>query len=210
MLRLDPAAVQWSAPERERAGRPLLVLAHGRGADERDLFGLSPYLPLRPVVASVRAPIAEGPGWSWFPADRRTPEGVMAEDADAAAQALLDWLDGVDTSAGVGVLGFSQGAILALQAIRLQPRRLDWVVALAGYVPAGEHPGDVRLRELPPPVFTGRGEEDTVVLAEAAERSLPWLATHTTLTERIYPGLGHSISQTELRDVSRWIAERIG
>ena len=55
---LDPDAVLWSAPPHERAGRPLLVLLHGYGSNEQDLFGLRPYLPDAFVVASVRAPLS--------------------------------------------------------------------------------------------------------------------------------------------------------
>ena len=52
------------------ASGPLLVLLHGYGADERDLFGLAPYLPPEYVVASVRAPLTPpfpAPGYSWYP-----------------------------------------------------------------------------------------------------------------------------------------------
>ena len=52
---LDSDAALWSAAPGERGDRPLLVLLHGYGADERDLFGLVPYLPPAYVVASVRA-----------------------------------------------------------------------------------------------------------------------------------------------------------
>ena len=55
---LDPASVLWSAEPEERAGRPALVLLHGYGADERDLFGLVPYLPAEFVIAAPRAPLA--------------------------------------------------------------------------------------------------------------------------------------------------------
>ena len=57
-ISIDPAAVLWSAPESERAGRPLLVLLHGYGADERDLFSLAPHLPSEPVIAALRAPLS--------------------------------------------------------------------------------------------------------------------------------------------------------
>ncbi|MBI5160127.1 MAG: phospholipase [Micrococcales bacterium] len=210
MPALDPDAVQWSAPERERAGRPLLVLAHGRGADERDLFALSPHLPLRPVIASVRAIHPEGAGYSWFDPAHERRGAASGAAADTAAGAVLDWLDTVDTGAGVGMLGFSQGAVVATQLLRLAPRRLDYVVALSGYVAQGEHPGDVRLRELPPPVFWGRGGQDRVIPETAVEWSLPWMATHTTLTERVYPDLGHSVGRAELRDISAWLEQRLG
>ena len=41
-MQLDESAILWSAPERERAGRPLIVLLHGYGSHEGDLFSLSP------------------------------------------------------------------------------------------------------------------------------------------------------------------------
>ena len=78
---LDADAVLWSAEAAERAGRPLLVLLHGYGADERDLFGLAPYLPPEFVVAAVRAPLAPpwpAPGYSWYPI-----EGLESRDPDA-------------------------------------------------------------------------------------------------------------------------------
>ena len=56
-MQLDESAILWSAPERERAGRPLIVLLHGYGSHEGDLFSLSPRLPLAATVASLRGPI---------------------------------------------------------------------------------------------------------------------------------------------------------
>jgi phospholipase/carboxylesterase len=208
-MRVDPAAVLWSTPERERAGRPLLVLLHGRGSHEGDLFGLGPQLPLGATIASVRAPIAEGPGFSWFAATTQTPGDVSGAAADEAASAVLDWLDGVDTSAGVGMLGFSQGAVVGAQALRLAPRRFDYLVALSGYVCREDHPGDARLRELPTPVFWGRGDADRVIPDASVEWSIPWFATHTLLTERVYPGLGHGVSPEELREISGFVAGRL-
>lgn len=210
-LTIDRDAVLWSTPGAERAGRPLLVLLHGMGSHEGDLFGLSPHLPLNVTVASVRAPIADGPGFSWFPRGGYTPGDVSREVADAAADAVLAWLDAeTDTGAGVGLLGFSQGAMVATQMLRQEPRRFDYAVALSGYVPREEHDGDARLRELPPPVFWGRGGADAVIPSTSVEWSIPWLATHTTLTERVYPGLGHGVAPQELADISAFIAARLG
>ena len=91
-LVIDSAAVMWSASEADRAGRPLLVLMHGYASDEADLFGLAPYLPLDPVIASVRAPIPEGPGFAWFSRYTNVPADPSAINADAATRAVLGWL----------------------------------------------------------------------------------------------------------------------
>lgn len=53
-----PHVVLWSSPAQERGDRPLLVLLHGYGSHEGDLFGLVPHLPSAFVVAAVRAPLA--------------------------------------------------------------------------------------------------------------------------------------------------------
>ena len=59
--------VLWSRPESERSGTPLLVIFHGYGADEADLFSWPRQLPAEFTVASVRAPLQAGPGYAWFP-----------------------------------------------------------------------------------------------------------------------------------------------
>lgn len=199
MQLIDPSAIIWSAPEDERAGRPLLVLLHGYGSHEGDLFGLSPHLPLQPVIASVRAPLRAGPGYAWYGLEGATPES-RSEGADAAARGLLHWLDGVQ-AASVGLLGFSQGGAMSIHLLRHAPERFDFAVSLAGFVVQGDAPADVRLAALAPPVFWGRGTHDAVIPPAFVDHTQSWLPKHSTLTERIYEGLGHSVSEAELADV---------
>ena len=66
-LPIDSGAVLWSASETDRVGRPLLLILHGYGSHEGDLFSLAPHLPLTPVLAALRAPLPVGDGWAWFP-----------------------------------------------------------------------------------------------------------------------------------------------
>ena len=91
---IDPDAVLWSAGPAERDGRPLLITMHGRGSDEKDLFTLVPDLPSTFVIASLRAPVAEQAGWSWWEPGNPNPSGnPSAESVDAAADAVLAWVD---------------------------------------------------------------------------------------------------------------------
>ncbi len=66
-VHVDDEAVLWSASAADREGRPLLLLLHGYNSNEGDLFGLAPYLPLEPAIASLRAPTSPGYGYAWFP-----------------------------------------------------------------------------------------------------------------------------------------------
>jgi phospholipase/carboxylesterase len=203
--RIDPDAVLWSAPERERAERPLLVLLHGYGSHEGDLFGLSPQLPLQPVIASVRAPLRAGSGYAWFPYS--TEEAPVEGVADDAAHALLEWL-GTTRSTSVGLLGFSQGGAMALQLLRLAPTRFAYAAVLAGFA-IDESRDDTNLSAVQPPVFWGRGTADEVIPAELVAHTQRWLPSHSTLTERIYEDLAHGVSAAELGDLSAFIRRQL-
>jgi phospholipase/carboxylesterase len=207
-MQIDSSATVWSAPERERADRPLLVLLHGYGSHEGDLFGLSPALPLGPVVASLRAPLLAGPGNAWFPLTADTFAADHGPNADAAARAVLDWLD-TTQSTSVGLLGFSQGGAVALQLLRLAPERFSYAVMLSGFVVGESHAGDAALAARMPPVFWGRGTRDQVIPPLAIQTTEQWLPGHTALTTRIYEDVAHGISNAELKDVSAFISSQL-
>ncbi|MBC7442232.1 MAG: dienelactone hydrolase family protein [Ramlibacter sp.] len=203
---INPAAVLWSASAADRAGRPLLLILHGYGSHEGDLFSLAPYLPLHPVIAALRAPLAAGPGWAWFPIGaagaKVNPGSPSADTLGAAAAGVLEWLDALpEQPSSVGLLGFSQGGAMALQLLRQAPDRFAFAVQLSGFVGRSTHPGDERLAERRLPVFWGRGTADPVIPQDAIDRTQAWLPGHSTLTARIYEGLGHSISEAELGEI---------
>lgn len=204
-LTLDDSLTLWSHPARD--GMPLLVLLHGYGADENDLFGLVPYLPEGIAVASVAAPLVPPwpmPGRSWYAIeslDTRDAAGITT-----AAEALLRWLP-TDAASSVALLGFSQGAAVSLQALRLAPERIDAVVALSGYAAPGDLPNDAALQEQKPPVFWGRGSRDDVIPPKLVDHTAQWLPAHSELSGRVYPGLTHSISEQELADVRIFLSQ---
>jgi phospholipase/carboxylesterase len=206
---IDPATTVWSVPEQSRAHelatRPLLVLMHGRGSHEHDLYALAPLLPAEFVIAAIRAPLELGPGaYSWFPMGEPGRPSIVA--ADAAVRALLDWLDTLPPTASVTLLGFSQGGAMALHAMRLAPERFAAYLNLSGFVIQGDQPGDSGLVSSRPLVFWGSDPADPVITAEAIARTAEWLPSHSTATVRHYPGIGHSISREELTDVTEFLA----
>jgi len=118
----------------------------------------------------------------------------------------LDALPQQPTS--IGLLGFSQGGAMTLQLMRHAPERFAFAVQLSGFIASGTHPGDQRLAEVRPPVFWGRGTLDPVIPEAAVARTQAWLPAHSTLTERIYEGLGHSIAQAELAEIVAFLREQ--
>lgn len=205
-MKLDTSAILWSAPERERAERPLLVLLHGYGSHEGDLFGMSPGLPLGPVIASVRAPLAESGGWAWWSLQGSVPGDPSLAAVDKAADAVIEWLDTLEYTS-VSLLGFSQGGAMCLQLLRHAPDRFAATVTLSGFVPGGTHPGDAELARVRPKVFWGRGTQDPIIPAAAIDRTAQWLPEHADATIRIYEDVAHSISTEELREFSAFLSQ---
>lgn len=208
-LQLDPAVVRWSARREARTGRPVVVLLHGYGSDEHDLFGLVPHLPDDAVYASVRAPLSPPwpmPGHSWYPIeglDGRSSAGVTA-----GAEAVLAWLD-TEGIAEAGLLGFSQGGAVGLQALRLASDRVRFAVNLSGYAAPSELPGDATLAELRPPVFWGRGARDEVIPEPLVAHTIEWLPAHAELSGRVYADLAHAVSGEELADVTAFLRKHL-
>lgn len=208
---LDSDVVLWSAEPAERAGRPLVVFLHGYGADERDLFALAPHLPDEFVVAAVRAPLAPPfptPGYSWYAIEGL--ESRQPAHVTASAHRLIAWTDAAAAAhPSVGLLGFSQGGAVSLQAMRLEPHRFAFAVNLSGYATPGELPGDAELAQRRPPVFWGRGTHDDVIASFLVEHTTQWLPEHVDLSGRVYPGLTHSVSEQELADVVTFLEKQL-
>ena len=80
---------------------------------------------------------------------------------------------------------------------------------LAGWVQAVPQPADERLATERPAVFWGRGDRDGIINADAIERTSQWLPAHSSLTERVYPGLAHGVSDQEIADVRDFLTKRL-
>lgn len=196
---------------------PLLVLLHGYGANEDDLFSLAPYLDERFLVASPRAPISlRGMGYGWFNLGF-TPQGVAVNPAEieAARQTLRKFIGEIveayqcDPKA-VYLAGFSQGAMMALAVGLAFPGAAAAIVAMSGRVlpQTLEQIADKNtLTGLP--VFVAHGTRDGVVPISHAHETRARLAElPVDLTYREYQ-MAHEISAESLEDVTEWLRARL-
>lgn len=210
--------VRWSHPEGERTDH-LLVMLHGFGADENDLFGLAREFPERLTVASVRAPlqIPMG-GFAWFPLSQDPVTGEIGSDAPsvrAAVEPLQAWVESVRADfRSVTLLGFSQGMAMAMSLLRLDPAAYACTVGLSGFVadPDRAEPElatlfdrDDEVAGVRPKVFWGRGQEDPIISEARVEATHGWLNDHVDMTKIVYAGLGHAVHPQELTHVVQYL-----
>jgi phospholipase/carboxylesterase len=199
--------------ERPAEGEPagLLVLLHGRGADERDLFPLLDALdPQRRLLGvTPRGPLSLPPGGAhWY----ALQEVGYPDPATffATYAALTAWLDGLGFAPERTVLGgFSQGAVmtyaLGLGDGRPRPAAL---VALSGFMPTV--PGfELSLEPPLPPVAIGHGTYDPIISVEFSRRAHELLeAAGGEVLYREYP-LPHAVDPGFLADVAPWLASKL-
>ena len=208
-----------SQPPLQPAGvrSPLLVLLHGYGSDERDLMGLVPYLDPRLRVVSVRAPQAlEQGGYAWFPV-QFTPFGLVLDHAQAqkARSALIAFIE--DLAAGpevdprrVFLLGFSQGAGMALSVALHRPQLAAGVIFLSGLVVPQMLPegGAEGLRGLE--VLMVHGRQDPLILIAKARASRDLVEKLPLRLRYRECEMGHEIDEDCLEEVRGWLTERMG
>jgi phospholipase/carboxylesterase len=191
-----------------------LVLLHGRGADEHDLFPLVDLFDpdARLVAATARAPLALPPGgWHWY-AFRQVgyPDPSTFH---AVYPVLTEWLDTFLEEHALEhdrlVLGgFSQGAVMTY-AVALgdgRPRPAG-VVALSGFIPNAEGFA-LDLSGRLPPAAIGHGTLDPVIDVEfgrAARDALREAGADVTYHESPLP---HTIDPAFARELPEWIAAR--
>jgi phospholipase/carboxylesterase len=201
--------VSLEALERPAAGEPegALVLFHGRGADEHDLYPLLDALdPERRLTGyTPRGPLALPPGGAhWYIVPR---VGFPDPDTFAASYALAsEWLDALPfPPERIALGGFSQGAVMsyALGLGRDRPKPAA-IAAFSGFIPtvAGWEP-DFESR---PPVAIGHGTFDNVIPVEFAREARRRLGEENLLY-REYP-LPHAIDPGFVREVSAWLPVR--
>lgn len=187
-------------PLSAHAPRRLLVFLHGAGSTPEIFAPVAIAWQLK--FPGATAAIVEGlrpgslqSGRDWFDA-----RGVAAERAgriEAASVELADRLRALQHDTGVSpadtvVVGFSQGATMALALARLRPAPVAIAVSYAGQLARPIAPGE----HLDPTVHLLHGELDTVVSPVHAGRAFRGLqATGSSVTLDIVEDESHSIGQ---------------
>lgn len=186
---------------------PLVVALHGRGdtAEGFARFARELRLPARVLVA--RAPLDFGRGKQWF--EKGAPDAeaqVLARAADIAALAR-ELRTRYPKAPKPLLVGFSQGAMIALQSLALHPDLFAGAAALSGFLPV-----DRDLPKAPParPVLLTAGTRDTLVPPEktrAAARTLEALGHAPKLFEFDGP---HAVPARVREEVRAFLLERFG
>ena len=197
---------------------PVLIMLHGYGSNEDDLFSFASELPQELFIISVRAPYNLEPyGHAWYAINFDADQGKWSDDEQAiASRDKIAAFIGEACKAyqlnseNVTLLGFSQGTILSYAVALSYPEKVKNVIALSGYINegillAGSEDKDYSKLNF----YCSHGQVDAVIPMEWAQRApkfLDKLQIKNVFEE--FP-VGHGVAPQNFHSFKKWLNGKI-
>lgn len=200
-IHLDEKVVERGAPsQRAKAG---MILLHGRGAEAAGIISLSGEF----AQPDMRYLAPQAAGRTWYPYPFTEPIHRNEPHLGSAMMKITTLLEQL-TDEGIPrkkivLLGFSQGACLALHYAALNPAKYGGIVSLSGgligdKLNASAYNGDLEQT----PVFLGVGDNEHYFSLDRFHQSADILQNlNGQITRRVYPDTGHQITEDEVKFV---------
>ena len=195
---------------------PLLLLLHGYGSNEEDLFSFAAELPDDSFVISVRAPYNLEPyGHAWYAIHFDADENKFSDNEQAKESVVLigSFIDEIVKQypidiKNVTLIGFSQGAILSYATALTYPEKISKVVALSGYFNQDLAPEVIDTKGISHlKFFISHGTVDQVIPIDWARKAKP--ALENLGLEVVYHeySVGHGVAPQNFFDFKNWLIQ---
>ena len=195
---------------------PLLLLLHGYGSNEEDLFSFASELPENYYIISARAPYPLPPyGNAWYAIDFDANMNKFSNDEQAieSRDLIVTFIDEllekypIDKN-NVNLIGFSQGAILSYAIALSYPEKINKVVALSGYfnqniMKDGYENNDFSKLQF----FVSHGSLDQVIPVDWARKNPEVLNLLNVKNEYHEYNVGHGVAPQNFFDFKRFLIE---
>ncbi len=205
-------------PKKQSENIPALIMLHGYGSDENDLFSFAEELPEELFIISVKAPNAMQPfGNAWYAIHWDNNDGKFSDDTQAieSREKIKEFIDEVIENYdldpdNINLLGFSQGSILSYAVALSYPDKIKNVVALSGYVNQGilkdgyESDDFSNLK-----FYCSHGSVDQVIPVEWARKTKPFLDKLKIENSYSEFPVGHGVAPQNFFEFREWLKKRI-
>lgn len=192
---------------------PLLLLLHGYGSNEEDLFSFATELPDDYTVISVRAPYDLQYGsYAWYAINFDANQNKFSDNDQAikSRDLIVKFIDQLVINHAIDakkitLLGFSQGSILSLAVALSYPQKVQKVIALSGYLNEDILKENYQNNDFSNlKIFTSHGTADQVIPVAWAKKTKPFLdQLSINSVYKEYP-IGHGISPPVFNDFIQW------
>lgn len=200
-------------PKVKSQKNPLVILLHGVGSNEQNMFSFADALPENFLVVSVRGPLTIGNGmYAWFQV-QFSPEGSIINKAQAeqSRKDILSFIDDLKTvedfdPAEVYLLGFSQGGIMSYSTYLTEPEKIKGIAVMSGRLLKEVKPltaSDERLKNAN--IFVSHGTQDRVLTFQYAVDATAYLKSRGIQPKFHQYNEDHTISPQMLDNVINWL-----
>jgi phospholipase/carboxylesterase len=195
---------------------PLLILLHGYGSNEEDLFSFAEELPDELLIVSPQAPLSMGSGsYAWYTINFDEINGKFSDlkEAKESIDKIALFIDTVKKKYQTNpdqtfLLGFSQGAILSYALSFFYPNKIQHVLALSGYINTELLPENIS-SEIRTDYYCSHGTVDQVLPVTWARNSKPFLDALKLNTEYSEYNVGHGVAPQNFFSLKKWITARV-
>lgn len=197
---------------------PLLIMLHGYGSNEEDLFSFAEELPGEFFIISLRAPYPMPPyGHAWYAIHWENTGGKFSDDAQAidSREKISAFIDEaidrypVDPD-NVTLVGFSQGCILSFAVALSYPHKVKNVVGLSGYINVGIIKDGFQKNDFSGlSVYSSHGTQDQVIPVAWARKTSPLLDSLGIANVYSEFPVGHGVAPQNFRELKKWLEERV-
>jgi len=200
-------------PKTPSENPPLLILLHGYGSNEQDLFSFASELPDEFLIISAQAPYTLGfESYAWYAINFDQINGKFSdlEQAKTSIDKIATFIDEIKTTYKTNddktfLLGFSQGAILSYSLSFFYPNKVNYVIALSGYINKELLPKRIENNIVKTKYYCSHGTVDQVLPVEWARNSKPFLDNLVLENEYSEYPVGHGIAPQNFVDFKKWI-----
>lgn len=203
-------------PKVKKDKNPLLLLLHGYGSNEEDLFSFANELPDEYYVISARAPFDMMYGsYAWYAINFDADENKFSDigQARASRDIIVHFIDELIAeypidSDDVTLIGFSQGCILSYAVALSYPEKVQRVVAMSGYFNPEIAVDDYTENDFSKlKIFASHGTVDQVIPVEWARKSIPMLQVlGVDIVFKEYM-VGHGVAPQNFFDFKHWLTQ---
>jgi phospholipase/carboxylesterase len=203
-------------PEVKTTNPPLLILLHGYGSNEQDLFSFAEELPKDLLIVSAQAPYEMGyGGYAWYAINFDDVNGKFSDlkQAKTSIDVIANFIDEIKAKYNTNpnktfLLGFSQGAILSYSLSFIYPNKVNYVIALSGYINDKMIPKQIS-NNISTAYYCSHGTVDQVLPVDWARKSKPFL--DNLGLENVYSeyNVGHGVAPQNFYSFKSWIEERL-
>lgn len=195
---------------------PLLILLHGYGSNEQDLFSFAEELPDELLIVSAQAPLSIGFGsYAWYSINFDDVNGKFSDlkEAKQSMDKIMLFIDQIKNKYNTNsdktfLLGFSQGAILSYSLSFFYPNKIQHVIALSGYINTELLPATIS-KEIKTDYYCSHGIVDQVLPIGWARKSKPFLDNLSLKNRYSEYNVGHGVAPQNFYSFKTWIEKRM-